>query len=83
MTPETSFPLPGSLMTGLFWLAAAACAMAQLFILRAVIRQPPGAAVSASVPAPRRTAEIVWVLLPMVGLVAAFVGAWRLTFGGR
>jgi hypothetical protein len=75
--------LPGGLVSLLFWIAAAACAVAQLFILRAVFRQAPGAVVSASVPAPHRTAEIIWVLLPMLGLAAAFVGAWRLTFGGR
>jgi len=37
----------------------------------------PAAPTSSAVPAPRRWAEVVQVILPVVGLVALFLGAWR------
>src|SRR5215203_1553882 len=72
-----------------FWVAVVACAIAQIFILRAVFRVTPAgiAAGSAntstpdgepvSVPSPHRLTEIVWVILPIVLLVLVFVLAWR------
>jgi hypothetical protein len=77
------------LSDAIFWIAVAACAIAQIFILRAVFRVTPagvaaGSATSSSpegervsVPAPHRLTEIVWVVLPVVLLVLAFVMAWR------
>lgn len=77
------------LSDAIFWIAVAACAVAQIFILRAVFRvTPAGIAAgssasstpdgeSVSVPKPHRLTEIVWVVLPVVLLVLAFVGAWR------
>lgn len=77
------------LSDAIFWIAVAACAVAQIFILRAVFRVTPagvaaGSATSStpdgesvSVPAPHRLTEIVWVVLPIVLLVLAFVLAWR------
>jgi len=66
-----------ALASGIFWVAVVICAVAQLFILRAVFRTLPAPS-SPDVPAPRRWAEIAWAILPMLGLVAVFLGAWRL-----
>ena len=75
-SPIDSWLSPAAAMA-LFWLAVAACCVAQWFIVRAVFRTLPVAPSSSAVPVPRRWAEIVQVLLPIVGLVAFFVGAWR------
>lgn|SRR5690349_4658870 len=71
----------------IFWVAVASCAVAQIFILRAVFRvtpaTPSGSTASTpegeavSVPTPHRLTEIVWVVLPIALLALAFVGAWR------
>lgn len=65
------------LLMGLFWALVGACAVAQWFIIRAVFRTLPAAPASSAVPVPRRWAEIVQVLLPIIGLVTLFYGAWR------
>ncbi len=69
--------LSPTISTALFWFAVAICGVAQFFIMRAVFRTLPAAPTNSAVPAPRRWAEIVQVLLPIVGLVALFYGAWR------
>lgn len=69
--------LSPTISTALFWLAVAICLVAQLYILRAVFRALPAAPTNSAVPAPRRWAEIVQVLLPIAGLAAFFFGAWR------
>jgi hypothetical protein len=69
--------LSPTISTALFWLAVVVCSVAQLFIMRAVFRTLPAAPTNSAVPAPRRWAEIVQVLLPIFGLVALFYGAWR------
>lgn len=81
--------MPTNLTDAIFWVAVVACAVAQIFILRAVFRVTPagvvpGSAASStpegeqvSVPKPHRLTEIVWVVLPVVLLVLAFVLAWR------
>lgn len=81
--------MPTNLSDAIFWVAVAACAVAQIFILRAVFRVTPagiaaGSSASStpdgepvSVPKPHRLTEIVWVILPVVLLALAFVGAWR------
>lgn len=69
--------LSPTMTTALFWAGVAICAVAQFYIMRAVFRTLPAAPTSSAVPAPRRWAEIVQVLLPIIGLVAVFYGAWR------
>ncbi|MDQ8168925.1 MAG: hypothetical protein P3B76_03540 [Gemmatimonadota bacterium] len=69
--------LPPTVTTALFWSAVVACVIAQLFILRAVFRTLPNLPTSSQVPTPHRLTEIVWVVLPVGGLLAVFVGAWR------
>ncbi|MEI6739250.1 MAG: hypothetical protein WCK74_02970 [Gemmatimonadaceae bacterium] len=77
----TTLFLPGPVADMLFWAAVVACALAQLFIVRAVWRvlppvpAPDGA--DAQVPAPRRAQEMAWALLPALLMALLFVGAWR------
>lgn len=77
MTSPIDSWLSPAIGTALFWFAVVACCVAQYFIMRAVFRTLPAAPTSSAVPAPRRWAEIVQVILPIAGLVALFYGAWR------
>ncbi|BAH39621.1 MAG TPA: hypothetical protein DGD08_14290 [Gemmatimonas aurantiaca] len=77
MSSVASWTLPPGVSAALFWLFVAACVIAQLFILRAVLRTLQTTPASSSVPAPRRAAEIFWAIIPVFGLIAAFWGAWR------
>lgn len=75
LVAPSSVPTP--LLDGVFWMAAAACAVAQYFIVRAVWKVIPAGTGSPHVPVPRRAQEILWVLLPVLLLLGAFAGAWR------
>jgi hypothetical protein len=82
----------------IFWIAVGFCAIAQLFIIRAVVRtaiRPSAPSVPAdrssptevdrltrSMPVPRHSVEIAWAVLPTLLMIAAFVGAWRLMHPG-
>ncbi len=69
-----------ALLDALFWVAVVCCAVAQLFIMRAVFRVLPPRAPSPDAPAvpmPHRLQEIGWAILPAFLLAAAFIGAWR------
>jgi len=69
------------ILDGLFWGAVVCCVVAQLFIMRAVVRVLPPRSASpdaSNVPMPHRLQEIAWAILPAFLLLAAFVGAWRL-----
>jgi hypothetical protein len=76
--------IPPALATALFWLLVVACAVAQGYIVRGLFRADPaagraGSAVPQSdVPHQNRWMELTWGILPIVGLIAVFVGAWRL-----
>jgi hypothetical protein len=61
----------------IFWVAVACCAVAQVAILHSVLVSPVevGEAVRSSVA--RRTAEIVWAVLPGLALAVVFVYTWR------
>lgn len=69
--------LSPAVATALFWAMVVACGVAQVFIMRAVFRTLPDAPSNSTVPVPRRWAEIVQVILPIAGLAALFIGAWR------
>ncbi len=77
MNSVLSLPLPAGLLKPLFWVAVVCCAVAQLYILRAVFRVIPAETASANVPLPRRRIEIAWAILPAGLLVLVFIGAWR------
>ena len=78
--------MTSGLSTTVFWGAVALCAVAQLFILKAVLfpAAPPaegpaadGRAAGRLRPA-SRPLEIAWVILPAVALAFVFVWAWQL-----
>lgn len=71
-----------------FWVAAVACAVAQVAIVRSVFvaRAPhgtgdgsPGPLSSHKAPmaAPRRAAEVAWAVVPALALAAVLVLTWR------
>lgn len=76
--------LSPAVSTALFWLLVVACVVAQGYIVRGLFRADPvagraGSAVPQSeVPHQNRWMELAWAILPIVGLIAVFVGAWRL-----
>lgn len=76
-----------AVLDALFWIAVAACAVAQFFILRAVFAPEAPAPVGSPAEAgraagrlrrPSRPLEIAWAVLPAIGLVLLFVWAWQL-----
>ncbi len=66
-----------SFADGLFWLSVVCCALAQLFILRSVgaSRHAPDGATQ--LPRQRGVMEMVWAVLPAVGLAVLLVFTWR------
>lgn len=66
-----------SFADGLFWLSVVCCALAQFFILRSVgaSRHAPDGATRLS--RQRGVMEMVWAVLPAVGLAALLVFTWR------
>ena len=66
-----------SFADGLFWLSVACCAIAQFFIIRSVRGSRHVPEPSASVPHSGRAMEIMWAVLPAVGLAVLLVFTWR------
>lgn len=77
MSKFLTVSLPPGLVTALFWSAVVVCVIAQFYILRAVFRAQPILPSTGQVPAPHRATEILWVVLPVGGLIAVFIGAYR------
>jgi heme/copper-type cytochrome/quinol oxidase subunit 2 len=71
----------GSWTEAAFWVAAVACVVAQLAIVRSVLvaRAPAdGAAGDVSRPAAvRRGAEVAWAVVPAIALAAVLAVTWR------
>jgi hypothetical protein len=63
---HTHLFLSASIAKGLFWAAVVICGLANLAIVRSVMRS-----------APRRRREVVWAIIPALLLVAVFVVTWR------
>ena len=68
--------IPGPLLReAIFWIAAALCLIAELFILRSMLRGSRMASpdrspsVDAEVPRPRPMGEMIWAVLPAIALV--------------
>ncbi len=66
-----------------FWVAAVACLVAQVAIVRSVLvarapaREAHSGAGPAGPPAPRRAAEVAWAVIPALGLALVLVLTWR------
>jgi heme/copper-type cytochrome/quinol oxidase subunit 2 len=74
--------LPPQLIDALYWVAVACCVVAQVAIVRSVLRagapgRMPDDATERRVPHSRRAVELVWVLVPAIGLAAVLVVTWR------
>jgi hypothetical protein len=60
----------------IYWLAVAACAVAQLAILGAVFSPRQTDPVS-TIPRSSRGTEILWAVIPAAGLAVLFAATWR------
>jgi hypothetical protein len=58
------------LADAIFWVAVAACLVAQVAILRSVVVTRAGSTA-------RRAAEIAWAVAPAVALALVFAATWR------
>jgi membrane protein implicated in regulation of membrane protease activity len=59
-----------------FWIAAAACIVAEIAILRSTFAAAPTAK-SDLVPAASRRSEVAWAIVPAIALSAVLVVTWR------
>ena len=62
---------------GLFWSSVACCAIAQFFIIRSVRGGRHLTERSASVPRARGEMELMWAVLPAIGLAVLLFFTWR------
>jgi heme/copper-type cytochrome/quinol oxidase subunit 2 len=62
---------------GLFWLSVACCAIAQLFIIRSVRGTRHVPEPTAGVPRSREAMEMMWAVLPALGLIALLFFTWK------
>jgi heme/copper-type cytochrome/quinol oxidase subunit 2 len=63
--------------TTIFWVAVILCVIAHRFILRSAFAAGATVTHSHELPPIRRAAEVLWVVMPAVGLVFLFVATWR------
>jgi heme/copper-type cytochrome/quinol oxidase subunit 2 len=66
-----------SFAVGLFWLSVACCAVAQFFIIRSVRGSRHVPEPSANVPRSRVGVELLWAVLPAIGLAVLLLFTWR------
>jgi len=69
--------MPASLADLVFWTSAALCAVAQFGILRSVLAPRDVPAPRAGAPTIRRAGEIVWAVVPAIGLAILLAMTWR------
>jgi heme/copper-type cytochrome/quinol oxidase subunit 2 len=69
--------MPLSFREILFWSSALCCTVAQVLIVRSVLRMRPLPEPRADVPRSREGVELFWALLPAVALGVLFVFTWR------
>ena len=62
---------------GLFWSSVACCLVAQFHIIRSVRGARHVPAPAAGVPRHRGALEMVWALVPAVGLIVLLAFTWR------
>ena len=67
-TPQASYILRMRPNLILFWLAAAACLVAHVAIVRSVVR---------SRQSEKWTADMTWAVVPAIGLLAIFLWTWH------
>ena len=62
-----------------FWVAVVCCVVAQVAILRSVFaaRDPVGGTPGAAMPPMRRGLEVIWAVVPALGLALVLALTWR------
>jgi len=60
----------------IFWIAALVCLIAEIAILRSTFT-PHSTARATTVPHSPRGAEMVWAVIPAIGLAMLFAATWR------
>ena len=70
-----------SLAEAIFWIAALACVVAQIALLRSSFRIKKDSR-SELVPASPRAVELAWAILPALALSVLLVITWRRVGGG-
>lgn len=71
--------MTNALADAIFWIAVASCTIAQVAILRSIFNPAPRgapAAVAGARPV-RRGMEVLWAVLPAVGLALVLAWTWR------
>jgi len=61
----------------IFWIAAACCSVAQIAIVRSAVAAPVTEPLERGLPRPRRASEVVWTIVPAIGLAVLLVVTWR------
>ena len=61
----------------IFWIGAVACAVAQIAILRAVFSPRLNVESQTTMPHSSRGAEILWAVIPAIGLAVLLAATWR------
>ncbi len=69
--------MPSLFANGLFWTSVACCAVAQIFIIRSVRGARYVPEPTATVPRSRDAVEMLWAVLPAVGLIVLLTFTWR------
>ena len=60
----------------IFWIAALACAVAEIAILRSIIAQRR-AQNSALIPSSSPLAELIWAIVPAIALSVLLIATWQ------
>ena len=66
-----------SLSEPIFWIAAALCVVAELAILRAAFIPRSHASDTGAIPNSPRGAEMMWAVIPAIGLALLLGATWR------
>ena len=68
-----------SVFDAIYWIAVASCALAQVAIVRSVLRMrgAEGESAFASLPRTRPAIEITWVVVPAIALAVVLGVTWR------
>jgi heme/copper-type cytochrome/quinol oxidase subunit 2 len=69
--------MPSLFANGLFWMSVACCAVAQFFIIRSVRGTRYVPEPTATVPRSSHAVEMLWAVLPAVGLIVLLAFTWR------
>ena len=64
-------------MEPVFWIAATLCVIAEIAILRSAFMPRAGDVDAQMVPHSSRGAEMIWAVVPAIGLAVLLAATWR------